>query len=77
MEVVFEPEESTKLVSILLPEDDVFPEANKTLEVYLSATPGVYINPFGYAYATILNDDEPLTGSLGLVCYWLLYYLLD
>ncbi|CAI8026301.1 Deleted in malignant brain tumors 1 protein [Geodia barretti] len=59
-EVVFDPDESSKLVSINLPEDDVFPEANKTFEVYITATPGVLISPIGFAYATILNDDEPL-----------------
>lgn len=61
-EVVFDLEESSKLISIKLPEDDVFFEANKTFEVYLTATPGVFISPIGFAYATILNDDEPLTG---------------
>ena len=61
-EVVFDPDESSKLVSINLPEDDVFPEANKTFEIYFTATPGVLISPIGFAYATILNDDEPLTG---------------
>ena len=61
-EVIFDLEESSKLISIKLPEDDVFFEANKTFEVYLTATPGVFISPIGFAYATILNDDEPLTG---------------
>ena len=61
-EVVFNPDESSKLISINLAEDDVFPEANKTFEVYLASTPGVFISPVGFAFATILNDDEPLTG---------------
>lgn len=62
MAVVFESNESSKVIQILLTEDDVFPEENKTFEVYLTATPGVYVSPFAYALATVLNDDEPLPG---------------
>ena len=63
MAVTFEPDETSKLVSIPLLEDDVFPESNKTFEVYLTGSPGVLISPIGYAYATILNDDAPLRGT--------------
>lgn len=55
-------DEDQKAVGIPLAEDDVFPEENKTFEVYLSASQGVFISPFGYASAVILNDDPPLPG---------------
>lgn len=51
-------------MKIKLARDDVFPEANKTFEVYLSASPGVFISPLGYVSATILNDDPELTGTV-------------
>ena len=62
MEVIFAADEVSKSVQIKLTDDDVFPEANKTFEVYLLASPGVYISPTGYASAIILNDDSPLPG---------------
>ena len=61
-EVHFGVDENMKTVAIPLAEDDVLPEVNKTFEVYLSASQGVFISPFGYASAIILNDDPPLPG---------------
>ena len=67
-EVHFEANEDEKVVAIPLAEDDVFPEGNKTFEVYLSASQGVFISPFGYAFAVILNDDPPLPGTYTCTC---------
>ena len=61
-EIVFSPDEVSKGVLIPFTEDDVLPEANKTFEVYLSASPGVFISPNAYVTATILNDDMPVPG---------------
>ena len=63
-EVHFGVDENMKTVMIPLAEDDVFPEVNKTFEVYLSASQGVFISPFGYASAIIRNDDPPLPGRV-------------
>ena len=63
MEVHFNPNEDFKLIQIPLADDDIFFEANKTFEVYLVSSPGVYISPIGYVSAVILNDDLPLPGE--------------
>ena len=52
----------SKRILIPFTDDDILPEANKTFEVYLSASPGVFISPIAYITATILNDDLPLPG---------------
>jgi hypothetical protein len=59
-EVIFSSDEMLKSVLIPFTDDDVLPEANKTFEVYLSASPGVLISPIAYVTATILNDDIPV-----------------
>ena len=59
----FESNEVVKVIQIPLAKDDVFPEANKTFEVYLSASQGVFISPIGYVSAVILNDDLPIAGT--------------
>ena len=61
-EVIFSSDEMLKSVLIPFTDDDVLPEANKTFEVYLSASPGVLISPIAYVTATILNDDIPVPG---------------
>ena len=61
-EIIFGPDEVSKGVLIPFTGDDVLPEANKTFEVYLSASPGVFISPNAYVTATILNDDIPVPG---------------
>ena len=60
--VTFSSSEVSKSVLIQLAEDDVFPEANKTFQVYIRASPGVYISPNAYVTAMILNDDAELRG---------------
>ena len=56
-EVIFASDEVSKHILVLFTEDDIVPESNKTFEVYLSASPGVFISPIAYVTATILNDD--------------------
>lgn len=68
-EIVFKGEEISEDIEIKLAADDVFPETNKTFEVYLSASPGVFISPPGYVSATILNDDPELTGTVSCTVY--------
>lgn len=60
--ITFSPDQESLFVSISLSEDDVFPEENKTFEVFLSPASGVFINPIAYATVTILNDDPELPG---------------
>ena len=52
------------MVTIPLAPDDVFPEPDKTFEVFLGPIEGVYVTPFAAATVTILNDDDDLPGSL-------------
>ena len=61
-EVVFGFDEDSKSVLIPFTDDDGVLEPNKTFEVYLSASPGVFISPIAYVTATILNDDILLPG---------------
>ena len=61
-EVVFGFDEDSRSVLIPFTDDDGILEANKTFEVYLSASPGVFISPIAYVIATILNDDVLLPG---------------
>ena len=66
-EVIFGSDEVSKQVLVPFTEDDIVPESNKTFEVYLSASLGVFISPIAYATATILNDDLlPLQGLCSL-----------
>ena len=60
--VSFAPEQSQATVTVLLAPDDVFPEPNKTFELFLSPSEGIYITPFAAATVTILNDDPDLPG---------------
>ena len=53
---------------MLLGEDDIFPAPNKSFEVYLASSPGVYLSPFTYTVVTILNDDPDLPGMCVCVC---------
>lgn len=61
-DVTFRSSEVSKSVLIQLTDDDVFPEPNKTFQVYIRASPGVYLSPTAYVTARILNDDEQLRG---------------
>ena len=62
-DIRFGSSEVVKVIQIPLAEDDIFPEANKTFEVYLSASQGVFISPIGYVSAVILNDDLPIAST--------------
>ena len=66
--VEFLPGETTQEFRLLLGEDDIFPAPNKTFEVYLASSPGVYLSPFTYTVVTILNDDPDLPGMCVCVC---------
>ena len=48
-------------------QNDIFPEENKTFEVYLAASPGVYLAPITYTTVRILNDDPDLPGELAIL----------
>ena len=73
-EVVFGSDEVSKQVLVPFTEDDIVPESNKTFEVYLSASLGVFISPIAYATATILNDD--LFPLQGLCSLYVTYYCM-
>ena len=62
-DIRFGSSEIVKVIQIPLAEDDIFPEANKTFEVYLSASQGVFISPIAYVSAVILNDDLPIAST--------------
>ena len=61
--VTFEPGETTMTVVVRLM-GDIFPEIDKDFEVYLAASPGTYISPFGYTVVTIEDDDPPLPSKI-------------
>ena len=66
--VIFEPRSENiiqEFIGTLAP-DDVFPEANKSFEIFLTASPGAYLFPDTVVMVTILNDDPPLPGETGL-----------
>ena len=42
--------------------DDVFPESPESFQVFLSSSPGVYIQPPAVANVTILDRDLDLPG---------------
>ena len=60
--VEFAPGEVTREVQVRI-QNDIFPEENKTFEVYLAASPGVYLHPITYTTVRILNDDPDLPGE--------------
>lgn len=74
--LIFKGEEVSKEIEIKLATDDIFPEPNKTFEVYLSASSGVYISPIGYMTATILNDDPELTGTVCTLSYMYVRHII-
>ncbi len=55
--------------------DDIFPEENRTFEVILSCSPGVYISPHSYTTVKILNDDPDLPGVCMCVCAYIYVYI--
>lgn len=59
--------ETTREVCVSIAEDDIFPEPNKTFEVYLAAFP--WSVPLS-TLVTILNDDPDLPGMSKCVCVY-------
>ena len=72
--VHFKLGETKSAVKIPLADDDIFPEENKTFEVYLTASQGVFIYPNGYAQAVIFNDDRPLPGRNVCMCIICMFF---
>ncbi len=65
--VEFAAGETSREVLVGIP-DDIFPETNKTFEVFLACSPGVYLSPYSYTTVRILNDDPDLPGVCVHVC---------
>lgn len=42
--------------------DDIFPEKNETFEVFLTASPGVFLSPYTRMVVTITDDDPDFPG---------------
>ena len=57
----FLPDESNLIITIPLI-NDVFPEETEEFEVFLSSSPGVFIDFPAFARVVILNDDPDLRG---------------
>ena len=60
-EFEFLPNESNLIITIPLV-NDIFPEETEEFEVFLSSSPGVFIDSPAYARVVILNDDPDLEG---------------
>ncbi len=60
--MTFNPNQVQSIVDIEIV-DDVFPEDTEEFEVFLSASPGVYIESPAYARIIILNDDPDLPSN--------------
>ena len=58
----FLPDESKLIITIPLV-NDIFPEEMEEFEVFLSASPGVFIDSPAYARVLILDDDPELQGT--------------
>ena len=57
----FAPNQRSLTVTVRLV-DDVFPEGIEEFEVFLSASPGIFIDSPAFARIVILNDDPDLPG---------------
>ena len=57
----FLPEESNLIITIPLV-NDIFPEETEEFQVFLSASPGIFIDSPAYARVIILDDDPDLQG---------------
>lgn len=60
--ITFPPEEGVAFVTVFFTPNDVFPETNKTFELYLSPVDDVYISPLAAANVIIINDDPNMPG---------------
>ena len=63
MDIVFPAGTNSMVVSVPFTADDIFHEEDKVFEVYLGASPGVFISPIAYANVTIENDDPLFLGE--------------
>ena len=63
MDIVFPAGTNSMVVSVPFTADDIFPEEDKVFEVYLGASPGVFISPIAYVNITIENDDPLFLGE--------------
>ena len=66
----FLPNISNLIITIPLV-NDVFPEKTEEFEMFLSASPGVFIDSPAFARVVILNDDPDLEGR-GLSLSWMI-----
>ena len=57
----FLPNESNLIITVSLV-NDVFPEETEEFEMFLSSSPGVFIDSPAYARVVILDDDQDLEG---------------
>ena len=57
----FLPNENNLIITVSLV-NDVFPEETEEFEMFLSSSPGVFIDTPAYARVIILNDDQDLEG---------------
>ena len=71
MDVVFPPQVTSVDVEVPLGLDDIFPGEDKVFEVYLGATPGVFVSPTAHTIVTIIDPDPPLPGRSTVVCLFI------
>ena len=57
----FLPNENNLIITVSLV-NDVFPEETEEFEMFLSSSPGVFIDSPAYARVVILDDDQDLEG---------------
>ena len=55
MDVFFPAQVASVDVEVPLRQDDIFPGEDKVFEVYLGASPGVFVSPIAYTNVTIIN----------------------
>ena len=58
MDVFFPPQVTSVDVEVPLGLDDIFPGEDKVFEVYLGASPGVFVSPTAYTNVTIINSES-------------------
>ena len=61
--MTFAPGQTVATVTVVLAPDDVFPEPDKTFDLFLGPAEDVYISPYAAASVTIINDDPDLPGT--------------
>ena len=61
IDIEFPAQVASVNVEVPLGLDDIFPGEDKVFEVYLGATPGVFVYPTAYTNVTII--DSPIPGE--------------